>query len=260
MNKRTLIVVLAAAAAVTVVIVLLVTRGGSQGGLTAQTDEALERVTPTAEAAPRPTPTPGAVGMEYLLSHSDYSVRLSAVRTLPRRTDIPVETRAELLVSALRAEVDHPSTDAPPVKDAYLGPEGVMRLMAVRSLSELGAGALPPLRDALAGAAGLFREHLLVALVYLGDAEVLTEVRELVVSADDVVVRMDGARALGVAGDREAIPALEQALQDAARIEAHDSLGDYTIYPVREQAALALSNLGVTVSRGENHTFLVEGH
>ncbi|MFO7696128.1 MAG: HEAT repeat domain-containing protein [Anaerolineae bacterium] len=260
MNKRTLIIVLSAAAIVLIVIVLLLTRGGSPGNLATQIEQAQAGATPTVEMALRPTATPDARGMAYLLAHEDYGRRLSAVLALAQREDIPVEERAGLLVEALAAEVAAPSSDAVPVKDVSLPPGSYLRLRLTRVLSELGEDALAPARAALAEAEGLTREHLLVALAYLGDADVLPEVRHLVVSSGDVTVRMDAARALGVAGDRDAIEALMQALSDAESIAAHDSAGDYTIYPVREQAALALSNLGVQVTRGENHTFSVEGN
>ena len=64
------------------------------------------------------------------------------------------------------------------------------------------------------------------------------------------------ARVLGLLGYREAIPALQAALEDPYVSEGEDSLGTYTIYPVREQAAGALEALGVTVER-DGDTFTV---
>ena len=202
-----------------------------------------------------PTPTPGLAAIKALLTSPAYDLRLATARSLSQREDIALEDRAWLLVDALQAEVDHPSTDAPPVRDSYLAPDQMLRLILVRTLSELGDAAQPTLQAALVDADGLARDHLLIALACLGDPAALPEVRDLILSSPDIVVRMDGARALGVAGDGEAIAVLEQALADPARVEAHDSLGAYTVYPVREQAALALETLGVPVVRQADGSF-----
>lgn len=215
--------------------------------------------TATSEPAPAPTPTPDADALARTLEGDEVPYRLSIARTLAQREDIPVERRAEMLVTALAAEAAAPSTDAPRIRDTYLTPDGVLRLGLVRGLSELGAGALPTVRQAAEGANGVAREHLLVARAYLGDTEAFPAVREVLRASGDPVARMDAARALGVAGDREAIPDLVQALEDPYRVEARDSLGEFTIYPVREQAVGALDALGVAVTRQTSDTFTVEG-
>jgi HEAT repeat protein len=217
------------------------------------------RSTPTAEGTPAPTPTPDANALADTLASGEVPYRLSIARTLAGRDDIPVERRAEMLVAALAAEVAAPSTEAPRIRDTYLSADGVLRLALVRGLAELGAEALPTVRQAAEGATGVAREHLLVARAYLGDAEAFPAVREVLRDSGDPVARMDAARALGVAGDAEAIPDLVGALEDPYRVEARDSLGAYTIYPVREQAVGALDTLGVAVERGAGDTFTVEG-
>jgi len=216
------------------------------------------RATPTAEQTPAPTPTPDADALTATLTGGDIPYRLSIARTLAGREDIPVARRAEMLAAALIGEVAAPSTDAPRIRDTYLPAEGVLRIALVRGLSELGAEALPTVRQAAEGASGLAREHLLVALAYLGDADAFPAVREVLRGSGDPVARMDAARALGVAGDREAIPDLVGALEDPYRVEARDSLGAFTIYPVREQAVGALDALGVAVARHEGGVFTVE--
>ena len=217
------------------------------------------RSTPTAEGTPAPTPTPDANALADTLASGEVPYRLSIARTLAGRDDIPVERRAEMLVAALAAEVAAPSTEAPRIRDTYLSADGVLRLALVRGLAELGAEALPTVRQAAEGATGVAREHLLVARAYLGDAEAFPAVREVLRGSGDPVARMDAARALGVAGDAEAIPDLVGALEDPYRVEARDSLGEFTIYPVREQAVGALDALGVAVTRQTSDTFTVEG-
>jgi HEAT repeat protein len=209
-------------------------------------------------ATPQPTATPDANGMSYLLSHEAYGRRLWATLALATRDDIPAELRASMLADALAAEVGDPSSDAPPVKDVYLPPDSLLRLRITRVLSEM-QGALPATQEALAGADGLTREHLLVALAYQGDPDVLPEVRDLVLHSQDVAVRMDAARALGMAGDEDAIPVLVQALTDPELIHARDSMGEYKIYPVRDQAAGSLGQLGVVLTLLPGQEYRVEG-
>jgi hypothetical protein len=260
MKKHRLVILLVLAALIIIVIVILATRGGSRGDLATQIADAQTEGTPGAQVTPRSTATPGIDGLAYLLTHEDYDLRLATAKTLVKRDDLSVEDRVTLLVGALSAESSSPSPDDPPVPESYLTPGEGLRLAMARSLTALGPDALPAVQAALAGADGLAREHILVALAYLGDADVLPEVRDLVISSGDVAVRMDAARALGLAGDSGAIPALKQALADPALAEGTDSLGEFTIYPVREQAASALVALGVRVTRGENETFTVEGN
>jgi HEAT repeat protein len=217
--------------------------------------------TPTPElvGTPAPTPTPGVALLERQLAGDALPLQYSAAMALGERDDIPAVQRADLLWAALQAEADEPSTDAPRLRDAYLEAHEMYRLRLVRSLGALGPDALPAAQAALAEADGLAREHLLVALAYLGDADVLPEVRALAVDADDPVVRMDAARALGVAGDRGAIEALTAALDDEHCLDARDSLGAYVICPVRDQAAGALGALGLEVACHGDGTCTVEG-
>jgi len=217
----------------------------------------------TAVSMPRPTPTPGLEALAILLEHPEYNLRLSTALGLPAREDLSPGDRAELLATALASEIDSPSTAEPPVPESYLDPSGVLRLAILRSLAALGPDALAPLREAAEGADGAAREHLLIALVQLGDNEALPEVRTLVLDSEDPVVRMAAARSLAAgtaeAARAESIIVLTAALEDPYRVAASDSLGEYTIHPVREQAAWALEALGVALER-DGDTFTVEGY
>jgi HEAT repeat protein len=71
---------------------------------------------------------------------------------------------------------------------------------------------------------------------------------------------MTAARYLGYFKDRDAIPALRQALNDPHRaISLSDTPGmpNQPFYPVREQAARALRELGLKVER-RGDTFVVQ--
>lgn len=213
--------------------------------------------TPIAESvagAATPEPTPDAATLVQALEDGDWETRLAAAHAVPEREDIPLPDRVTVLADAVQREVEQPSAEPQP-DHSYLPVSGVVRLRLARSLGALGDDAIALLRDRAAAAEGDVRYSYLIALGYLGDRDVAPELGDALQSSDPVI-RMDAARVLGLLGYREAIPALQAALEDPYVSEGEDSLGTYTIYPVREQAAGALEALGVTVER-DGDTFTV---
>ena len=261
MKKQTLILV---GAAVVVLAVIAIVVGGAiarsvrRNNLAELIRQAQQEAAAQRATEPGPTPTPNAAEMESMLAGDSFPYKLSTARLLAGRKDIPVKERVRLLATALAAEVESPS-DSATVKDSYLAGGQVLRLILVRGLSELGAKALPDVRLAAEGAEGITREHLLVALAYMGDKDALPEVRLLVTGSSDPAVRMDAARALGIVKDKQAVPVLVEALRDDFEVNARNSLHEYSAYPVREQAAGALDLLGIKVTRSTAGSFTVEG-
>jgi len=260
MNKRILIIAGAAVVIVVVVTGLLVGGAIARSWRRSHVSELIaqaQRQPPRVEGKPTPEPTPNAAGIEAMLTGESFAYRLSAARLLGGRKDIPAPERVRMLAAALSAEVESPSEGAT-VRDNYLQDGQVLRLVLTRSISQVGERGLDAARKAASEAEGIAREHLLVALVYMGDKDALPEVRALVTDAADPVVRMDAARALGEARDKLAREALIQALQDDYLVHGADSLGEFDIYPVREQAAGALNKLGVKVSRQADGSMTAE--
>lgn len=200
------------------------------------------------EDAPAAVPTPDAATLGRALAEGDWDTRLAAAHAVPGRNDIPLQSRVDMLADALAQEVDQPSGEPQP-DHTYLSAAGMLRVRLTRSLGNLGDDAVEMLRQRAADAEGDARLSCLIALGHMGDEEVAPELRDALRSSQDPVIRMDAARVLGILGDREAIPALRAALADPFVAEGRDSLGTYTIYPVREQAAGALHALGVTLER-----------
>jgi HEAT repeat protein len=181
-------------------------------------------------------------------------LRLEAAWSLPDRADLPVEQRATMLLDALEAPWE--GEDEVPDHD-YLPASNGLRLELTRALGELGAEAIPALRRAAAGGDEVGRECALLALGHLGQRDVIPDLIALLRDSYYVEVRMEAARVLGILGANEAIPDLEAALNDPYFAYGSDSLGEYTICPVREQAAGALEALGVDVERLEDDEFRV---
>jgi hypothetical protein len=204
---------------------------------------------------PTPGPTPDITMLEWALHHDDWSYRIESARSLAERDDIPMDQRVDMLVAALESEIE--GADGTMPDHAYLPVSGVMRLQYTRGLSELGAAAVPALRRAIAETEGEARDHAILALGHLGQRDVIPQLRDMLRDSDSVEIRMEAARVLGILGASEAIPDLEAALDDWHMAHGRDSLGEYTIYPVREQAAGALEALGVDVERLEDDEFRV---
>lgn len=202
----------------------------------------------TEEGTPAPEPTPDAATLEQALADGAWETRMAAAHAVPQRLDIPLPDRVAMLSEALEREISQPSAEPQP-DHSYLPVSGVVRLRLVRGLGSLGDDALAMLRDRAAEAEGDARASYLIALGYLGDKQVVAELCDVVQESEDPVLRMDAARVLGLLGNRQAIPALQTALADPFVSEGRDSLGTYSIYPVREQAAGALKLLGVAVER-----------
>jgi len=200
------------------------------------------------EATPTAVPTPDAATLDQALSEGDWETRMAAAHAVPGRDDIPLQNRVDMLSDALAREVDQPSGEPQP-DHTYLSAAGMLRVRLTRSLGDLGGSAAKMLRQRASDAQGDARASYLVALGYMGEKDVAPELRDALQSSPDPVVRMDAARVLGILGDREAIPALQAALADPFVAEGRDSLGTYSLYPVREQAAGALHAMGVTVER-----------
>jgi HEAT repeat protein len=260
MKKQTLMIMCALVVAVVIIGILAgsaIARNWRRNHLSELIAQSVQQAAQEeTERMPMPTATPNAAGMANMLKGELFAYKLSAARLLGARSDIPIKKRVQMLVEAISAEVVTPTTGVT-VQNSYLEAGQVLRLILVRSLSELGDTAISDLRQAVQNADGVTREHLLVALVYLGDKDSLLEVRDLVTGSSDPVVRMDAARALGIVKDQQAIPMLVEALQDDFLVNAQDSLGAFSAYPVREQAAGALDLLGVKVTRISDGSFTV---
>ncbi|HEU4648321.1 MAG TPA: HEAT repeat domain-containing protein [Gemmatimonadales bacterium] len=188
-----------------------------------------------------------------------WQVRAWAVGGLVRRQDIPTPERARLVLEVLDREVAAP-TDAMIPAGSWPPFTNFLRIHYLHVLEQLGPDAAAPIRGALPARGGEAREWSVLALGAVGAADAAPELRQLLARSTDADVRMTAARYLGWLNDREAVPVLRAALADTATATAvSDIVGRAPVrfYPVREQAAGALEQLGMTVQRRGN-TFSVQ--
>lgn len=200
--------------------------------------------------APRDS-VPPAERLRASLADSSWMPRMAAATELPDRQDIPLEQRAELALVALQQEVARP-TVAAILPGSWPPFTNFLRLGYLAALERLGRPAAGAVRSATRDWRGEAGEWGALARAATGDAGAAAELRTLVTESRDADVRMTAARYLGALRDREAVPALTRALDDAAVAEPlSDRPGrdPMRFYPVRVHAAVALESLGVQVVR-----------
>lgn len=193
------------------------------------------------------------------LQSDDAVTRLDAIRSVPGLETLAPARKAALLVAQLGHEVAEPG---PPreLEGAYLPLGSTLRLSCAVNLGLVGADGVRAAGEAASRAGDEEREWLTLARAFGGDATAAPDVRRVLTSSDGPDRRVAAARALRALGDRDAVPALEQALDDdfAPQVEV---LGqDVTLWPVREEAARTLAALGVELELIEpGHWQRVEG-
>lgn len=199
-------------------------------------------------------PDPGAV--PGMLRDTSWRVRLSAANALRELPAIGERRRVELLLDALDREAAAPDS-GPPLVGSYVPLTTFLRLQYVGLLDEVGPGAADAVRDANPSQTPAGREWRAVAAGATGAPGAAAGLRPLVRGSSDFAVRMMAAHYLGHLKDRDAVPLLRAALEDPARTRVTGSAPGRTpatFYPVRQTAAAALRELGLSVEkRGEGY-------
>jgi HEAT repeat protein len=218
----------------------------------------------TAITSARPSrnpPTRDPATIPAQLRDSSWQTRLGAAHALRTMTALSVPRRAVLLAEVLDREAVAPA-QGPPFTGSYLPLTSMLRLQYITVLSSLGPSATAALQSAPAPSSAAGREWRVLALSATGDRSSVTQLRELLGSADPAV-RMTAARYLGLLQDRGAISALQRVLSDpfigkvVSDHPRNGAGGPGGFHPVREQAARALRVLGLTVER-RGDSFVVQ--
>lgn len=218
---------------------------------------------PTADSARRhgrqPQGLPDEAAVRRLIRDTLWQRRASIAWGLTERPDIPARRRATLLLDVLQREITSP-TKARPLAGSYLPMTSFLRIHYLHALEMLGQDARGPVRDAHGKSTGEVHEWHTLALGATLAPEAAPSLRALVVNSIHAEVRMTAARYLGWLKDQEAVSALKAALNDTATaVVTSDVVGPprRRFYPVREQAAGALEELGLKVER-QGNTFTAQ--
>jgi hypothetical protein len=133
----------------------------------------------------------------------------------------------------------------------YLLLQYVEMLVSIRDeLPSLVAATKPAAKDAELAAL------LDIAQGLAGSGNVYANLVGIIEGGDIPFLRMMAVRSLGSLRQKQAIPLLERLLEDPYFREAADSVGQYRIYLLREEASRALKKLGVKIAR-EGSNFIV---
>jgi HEAT repeat protein len=195
--------------------------------------------------------TPESAQLQRLIHDSLWQRRAAAGWAVSQQTDLPVARRVELLLDLLDREIATP-TQAPPVPGSWPPFTNTLRLHYLHAIETLGPEARGAVRGSPAPRNADAREWRTLALGAAGDHQTAPALTALLANSADPDVRMTAARYLGWLNDRSAVPALKAALRDTATaMPVSDMRGrkPQRFYPVREQAAAALEDLGLPVTR-----------
>lgn len=176
------------------------------------------------------------------LGSTKFSERISAALRLGKSG---APEAASALLAALRDEcalsdrqVEARNMEGPGLTPAVAS--GFVKGAYQMGLWKLGPQVREEVQGELARADGEFHDWLVIVLGYLGDKEQLEPLMTLAQGSPDGFVREAAARALGHLGRAEAIPVLQDALNDPFVVQMHD----VRIPLVREAARAALRQLG----------------
>lgn len=196
---------------------------------------------------PSPTVTPNATMLEQTIRSADASAYPIITEHVLERTDLPTAQRVALLLQLLERVSTAPSA-LPVVPTSYLAPTSISKWQIARALGDLGGDARTPLIHAIPTLVGEQRGWAITGLGYTGSPDAVPLLRELLTSSRQGDIRATAAYQLGVLKAHEAIPELRRALTDTYHVSTGGEQASI-LYPVREQAAGALVELGVKVER-----------
>jgi HEAT repeats len=212
-----------------------------------------------AARAPRTKGPPSEAEISRMLRDTLWQRRSAAAWGLTDRNDIPVPRRAQLLLDVLQREVASP-TRAPAMAGSWEPLTGFLRIHYLHALETLGSNARDPVSKAYKASSGELREWYALALGATLNPDGAPPLRELLARSQDPDVRMTAARYLGWLRDRGAESVLRAALSDTATAEIVTDVPGRpprNFFPVREQAAAALEEMGFKVTR-QGSTYTVQ--
>lgn len=202
---------------------------------------------------------------EKSLQNENAMQRAKAAHEIMRSKEISMNTKAKLLLRALKNEHLTPQADTTNTMTGYLTTTEYLKTQYVLALKGLGKDVVPILKENYGKENGEMKEELVVLLGYLGDAEVYNEIVDVVRKTQNPYTKAKAIRALsglGV-GSNDLIILYIDALKDDFYVRVRsdkrrppdlDFMNIY--YPVREEAFSALRILGVQVERNKNEFYI----
>lgn len=188
------------------------------------------------------------------LGEGNWSTRSKIVRALGKNRLTGADVLVPIVADSLEDVVENSGPDLR-VDGSYLSTAEYTKRQHEFSLEDLGPASVPLLRERLSVANGEVRQRLAIALAGLGDDKQADMLIRMLDESADGNLRACAARSLGRLGRKEAIPALKRRLTDDFVVEYSTDVsipGAGTlrrIFPVRDEAASSLRQMGLQVKR-----------
>ncbi len=205
------------------------------------------------------------IGEILLTEKGRFGVTRLACETLGNDKVISSKKKANLLLSALKKQIEYP--DLTYEEGAYAPNSEAFKRQYIFALEKLDGQVIPVLKEHLKTARGSFKDYLYIVSGNFKDPTAYGPVSNILKNSKDGWLRASAARSLGLLGDKDAIPLLEEALDDPFLIDEDrtgvDVLGPSgsdmnIIYPVRSEAYHALKLLGVKIKPVGGYKFSIE--
>lgn len=198
-----------------------------------------------------------------IATSKDWRIMSKAARIFAKIEGIDIDLRVDEVLNALKKEIQKPSS-LEKLRGSYATVTEYIRRQYILALSDIGYQAIPYLKQALTESTSIIeKQYMLIALGFLKDEEVFSELCDMVINEKEGYIRYGAARALGNIGNKDAIPLLLEMLHDPFVVPSGldvfiPGMDTSITYPVRDEAAGSLRQLGIKVHSFEHEHYVID--
>lgn len=175
--------------------------------------------------------------------------RANIAKILGKDMTVDISEKVPLILELLKQECIIPLSSKP---TGYVTGSEFLKRQYLFAVEKMGTESVVIIQNMLNSSEGEFRDRLIIILGFLEHNEVFSDVLYILENSEDGFLRQLAAMALGKIGDKRAIPALTNALQDTFKRENVTDLirpEKQFVYPVRSKACVSLKQLGINCNR-----------
>jgi HEAT repeat protein len=198
--------------------------------------------------------------IKRLRIEKDWGIKRELAEVLGKVKTLKIETRVNLILNELEKECRNP-TSLEFDEDSYAPITECIKCRYRIIIEDIGTSAIPFLKKRMKKSKGEFKQRLVITLGFLKEQSVYSDLINILTKEKDGWLRAWAARALGILGNKNAIPFLKEALKDEFFVippKLSMSLQrEYKYYAVRSEAWSALLSLGVDVQRVDDYKFRI---
>ncbi len=195
--------------------------------------------------------------VDSLISSSDFFERYQGAKFLFVATDFDTTLAYETIIEGIQIENEELKKTGFHFKYFQMNPDQIFPIY-VEGLAALSKNSPDRLRQYLSSSTGEMKEWLTVASGFLADEPVHEDIREIISTTSNIILKANALRAIAEYGDTSDVPLLTIALYDTLSIVEIDEplIGVSDIIPsynpVWQSAFYALNKLGYSTTWDEN--------